>query len=125
MLIGHRLKELREAKNLSQGDIEQRTGLLRCYTSRVENGHTVPAVETLEKYARALEIPVYRLFYEGKERPKRLNLPAPKSEPEWGTSGGDRRELREFAKVLGRMNERKRGLLLDMAMRMAGRKDAK
>ena len=47
MLIGSRLKELRESKSLSQGDIEKRTGLLRCYISRVENGHTVPAIETL------------------------------------------------------------------------------
>ena len=55
MVIGDRLKTLREAKDLSQGDIEQRTGLLRCYVSRVENGHTVPSLETLEKFARALE----------------------------------------------------------------------
>jgi transcriptional regulator with XRE-family HTH domain len=61
MLIGLKLKEIRESKKLSQGDIEERTGLLRCYTSRVENGHTVPAVETLEKYARALEVPLSRL----------------------------------------------------------------
>ena len=53
MVIGERLRELRKAKNLSQGDIEKRTGMLRCYTSRVENGHTVPSVETLEKYASA------------------------------------------------------------------------
>ena len=43
MVISDRLRELRESKNLSQGDIERRTGLLRCYLSRVENGHTVPA----------------------------------------------------------------------------------
>ena len=65
MIIGERLRELREQKKFSQGEIEKRTGLLRCYTSRVENGHTVPAVETLEKYARALEVPMYRLFYDG------------------------------------------------------------
>jgi transcriptional regulator with XRE-family HTH domain len=47
---------------LSQGDIEHRTGLLRCYISRIENGHTVPSVDTLEKMARALEVPMYRLF---------------------------------------------------------------
>jgi transcriptional regulator with XRE-family HTH domain len=52
MVIGDKLKELREAKKLSQGDIEKRTGLLRCYISRVENGHTVPSVDTLEKMAR-------------------------------------------------------------------------
>jgi transcriptional regulator with XRE-family HTH domain len=58
MVIGDRLRELREAKELSQGDIEKRPGLLRCYISRVENGHTVPAIETLEKMARALEVPI-------------------------------------------------------------------
>jgi transcriptional regulator with XRE-family HTH domain len=84
MLIGDKLRQLREDKNLSQGDIEKRTGLLRCYISRVENGHTVPAVETLEKFARALEVPVYQLFYEGSEE-----LPgSPKSQreaaKEWG-----------------------------------------
>jgi transcriptional regulator with XRE-family HTH domain len=42
MIIGVRLRELREQKQFSQGDIEKRTGLLRCYISRVENGHTVP-----------------------------------------------------------------------------------
>jgi len=56
MYIAGRLRELRECKNLSQGDIEKRTGLLRCYISRVENGHNVPALETLEKFARALEV---------------------------------------------------------------------
>ena len=56
MDIGQRLRELREAKDLSQGDIEAKTGLLRCYISRVENGHTVPAIETLEKLARAFDI---------------------------------------------------------------------
>jgi transcriptional regulator with XRE-family HTH domain len=60
MVIGDRLRTLREAQDLSQGDIEKRTGLLRCYLSRVENGHTVPSVETLEKFARALELPLYR-----------------------------------------------------------------
>ena len=55
MEIGAKLRELRIAKNLSQGDIEKRTGLFRCYTSRVENGYTVPTIGTLEKYASALE----------------------------------------------------------------------
>ena len=54
MMIGERLRLLREEQKLSQGDIEKRTGLLRCYISRVENGHTVPAIETLEKLARAM-----------------------------------------------------------------------
>src|SRR3984885_8534491 len=74
MIIGTRLRSLRETKKLSQGDIEKRTGLLRCYISRVENGHTVPAIETLEKLASAMEIPLYQLFYEGEEPPKLPNL---------------------------------------------------
>ena len=68
MILGERLRTVREQKELSQGDIEKRSGLLRCYISRVENGHTVPAVETLEKLARALEVPMYELLYEGEDR---------------------------------------------------------
>ncbi len=75
MIIGERLRMLREQKQFSQGESEKRTGLLRCYISRVENGHTVPAIETLEKLARALEIPLYRLFYDGEEPPVLPNLP--------------------------------------------------
>jgi transcriptional regulator with XRE-family HTH domain len=70
MIIGDRLREMREEKKLSQGDIEKRIELLRCHISRVENGHTVPAIETLKKLARALEVPLYQLFYEGDEPPK-------------------------------------------------------
>ena len=75
MLIGERLKALREQKKLSQGDVEHRTGLLRCYISRVENGHTVPSVDTLEKMACALEVPMYRLFTDEAHVTK-PNLPA-------------------------------------------------
>jgi transcriptional regulator with XRE-family HTH domain len=74
VIIADRLRELREAMKLSLGDIEKRTSLLRCYISRVENGHTVPAIETLKKLARALEVPFYQLFYEGEESPKVPNL---------------------------------------------------
>src|SRR2546426_327478 len=86
MIIGDRLRALREEKKFSQGDIEKRTGLLRCYISRVENGHTVPAIETLEKMARALEVPLYQLFYDGEEPPELPNLPKRKTggENDWG-----------------------------------------
>jgi transcriptional regulator with XRE-family HTH domain len=126
MIIGQRLRELRESKKLSQGDIEKRTGLLRCYTSRVENGHTVPSIETLEKYARALEIPLYKIFYEGEEPPKKAKLPpAENSEPLWGTSGKEWSGLRRFAKALSRMDERHRKILLGLAQGMAGRNRTK
>ena len=87
MIIGERLRALREEKKFSQGDIEKKTGLLRCYVSRVENGHTVPSVETLEKFARALEVPMYQLFYDGEAPPKLPNLPKRKSADDvaWGS----------------------------------------
>jgi transcriptional regulator with XRE-family HTH domain len=68
MIIGDRLRELREAKKLSQGHIEKRIGLRGCYISHIENGHTIP-IETLEKVARALGIPIYQLLYDGHEAP--------------------------------------------------------
>lgn len=123
MMIGQRLRELREAKKLSQGDVEKRTGLLRCYTSRVENGHTVPSIETLEKYARALEVPMYRLFYEGDNPPEKPKLAVMHDEDRmWGSSRRERQDLRVFAKALSRLNEQQRKLLLVMAARMAHRK---
>lgn len=82
MVIGERLRALRETKSLSQGEIEKRTGLLRCYISRVENGHTVPSIETLEKLARALEVPLYQLFYDGEQPPELPNLPERKTADE-------------------------------------------
>src|SRR2546428_10535694 len=101
MIIGDRLRELREEKKLSQGDIEKRTGLLRCYISRVENGHTVPAIETLEKMARAFEVPLYQLFYEGEQPPKLPDLLKRKSSDEiaWGSSGKDARFLDKLRRL--------------------------
>jgi transcriptional regulator with XRE-family HTH domain len=124
VIIGDRLRALREEKKFSQGDVEKRTGLLRCYISRVENGHTVPAVETLEKFARALEVPIYQLFYEGEEPPKLPNLPKRKSADDilWGSKGKDARQLAQFCRLFGRMEKGDLGLVLFMAQKMARRK---
>jgi transcriptional regulator with XRE-family HTH domain len=121
MIIGDRLRAIREQKKLSQGDIERRCGLLRCYISRFENGHTVPSIETLEKMARALEVPLYQLFYDGEEPPKLPNLPNRKTEAGllWGSSGKDARLLTIFSILLSRMKESNRRLLLHMAQNMA------
>ena len=123
MIIGDRLREMREAKKLSQGDVEKRTGLLRCYISRVENGHTVPAVETLEKLARAFEVPLYQLFYEGNEPPQVPNLLKRKSSDgmAWGSSGKDARFLGKLRRLLGKSSEEDRKLLLHMTTKMARR----
>jgi transcriptional regulator with XRE-family HTH domain len=122
MIIGDRLRALREEKNLSQGDIEKRTGLFRCYISRVENGHTVPGVETLEKMARALEIPMYQMFYDGEEPPKVPNLPKRKSDEDaWGSTGKDARYLNRLRRLLGKTDAEHRKLILGMTQKMAGR----
>jgi len=121
MVIGDRLRDLRVQKNLSQGYIEKRTGLLRCYISRVENGHTVPAIETLEKMARAMEVPLYQLFYDGEEPPKLPNLLKGKDRDDvsWGSSGKNARILSNFRRLLKRTSESDRKLLLFMAQKMA------
>jgi len=122
MIISDRLRELREEKNLSQGDIEKRTGLLRCYISRVENGHTVPAIETLEKLARALEIPLYQLFYEGDEPPKLLKRKTTDAIV-WGSSGKQAVYLHRLTKCLSKAGGPDRKLLLAMAQKMVARRN--
>ena len=119
MMIGNRLKELRESKQLSQGDIEKRCGLLRCYISRVENGHTVPSVETLEKMARALEVPMYRLFHEGEAASSIRNLKLPKGSEEWGSTGKQADYLSKLRRLLAKMEPDDQKLLLHMATKVA------
>jgi transcriptional regulator with XRE-family HTH domain len=119
VLIGQKLRELREAKKMSQGDIERRTGLIRAYTSRVENGPTVPGVLTLVKYAGALGVPLYRFFID--HSVKKPKLPQIESGAAWGSSGKDRREFQLFAKAFMRMSERDQKILTAMAQKMARR----
>jgi transcriptional regulator with XRE-family HTH domain len=121
MIIGDRLRAFREQKKLSQGDIEKRTGLLRCYISRVENNHTVPALETLEKMARAMDMPLYQLFYDGDEPLKPFALPRRRigKDSAWGHSGKNGRVLDKFRRLLSRAGEEERELLLFTAQKMA------
>ena len=127
MIIGDRLRAVREEKKLSQGDIEKRTGLLRCYISRVENGHTVPAIETLEKMARAFEVPLYQLFYDGEEPPPLPNLPKWRTADDiaWGSSGKEARVLALFRRQLGRLGDDDRRLLLCLAQKMAQKRSVR
>ena len=123
MVIGERLRQLREQKNFSQGDIERKTGLLRCYVSRVENGHTVPSIETLEKFARALEAPTYKLFYEGDEAPRGLRVLTSKIGEDnlWGSKGTDAKTLRKFRKLFEKISEHNRSILIHTAQKMQKR----
>ena len=103
------------------GDIEKRKGLIRCYVSRDENGHTVPSIDTLEKFARALEVPMYQLFYDGENPPKLPNLRKRATEEDilWGSLGKDARVLAKFCRFLAKMSEDDRGILLFTAQKMA------
>jgi transcriptional regulator with XRE-family HTH domain len=75
MDIGHRLRLLRDEMNLSQGDIEKRTGLRRGYISRVENGRVLPSIETLEKPSYPLDVPLYQVPYDRPQSPQRPLIP--------------------------------------------------
>ena len=114
MYIAERLREFRESKKLSQGDIEKRTGLLRCYISRVENGHTVPALETLEKFARALEVPLYQLFYDNEVGPA-TKPHSPAGKQDWASRGKGQRMFSKICQSLSRMSEKDRQILLAVA----------
>jgi transcriptional regulator with XRE-family HTH domain len=104
--------------------VEKRTGLHRVYISRVENGHTVPAIETLEKFARALEVPLYALFYDGEKPPKPL-VPASKVMTGWGSSGRDAETLRRFRRLFKKMDPADFKLLFFMAQKLSQRKNGR
>ena len=110
MDIGKRLREMREAKGLSQGDIERRSGLLRSYISRVEGGYTAPSLSTLEKFSKALEIEPYQLLFHGEGRPAAPKLPE---------QAGVSKPVKRLVKIFGGMSSTNRKLLLTMASKLA------
>jgi transcriptional regulator with XRE-family HTH domain len=105
--------------NLSQGDIEERTGLLRCYISRVENGHTVPTIETLEKMAHAMQMHLYQVLYERDLPPSPLAKRL--AQGKWGSSGKSARYFLKLTNYLSRMDSTDRLLLLGLAKEVAKR----
>ena len=121
MTIGKRLRAFRVEKKFSQREIAKKTGLLRGNISRVETGYSVPSIKTLEKMARALEIPMYRFFYHGKNPPKLPDTPKREVADDilWGGAGKDAQVLRKFCRLFGRMKEREREAILLLAQKMA------
>jgi transcriptional regulator with XRE-family HTH domain len=124
MGIGERIRELREQKHLSQGDIEERTGLLRCYISRVENGHTVPSLETLERFAGALDVPLYKLFHYDEGSPAEYvtsDLTLERVAQEGGAAGAEARFLLKLRGLQSRLSPTDRDVLLTLAKKLAER----
>ena len=121
--IGQRLRSFRYAKSFSQGEVEKRAGLLRCYISRVENGHTVPSIQTLERWARALDVPPHEIFCEQGEAPelsdRRKRTRNAKSIA--NASLRDARFLNKLRDQVSRIKDRDRRLFLQLAHKMAGR----
>lgn len=118
--ISDRLRTVREQKKLSQGDIQTRTGLFRCYISRVENGHTIPSIETFEKLARALDLSLYQLLYDGEMPPASPYRSKAKDQlPDYSLK--DRHFFRKLTGYLSRMSEQDRQLLMQFAQGVATR----
>jgi|HubBroStandDraft_2_1064218.scaffolds.fasta_scaffold00948_8 transcriptional regulator with XRE-family HTH domain len=113
MDIARRLRELREDKEMSQGDIEKKTGLFRCCISRVENGHTVPAIENLEKMVRDLDVPLHGLFYEGTNAVEKVE--EEDDWHDWATSRPGSGQFRKLRQALARISAADRKMLMFMA----------
>ena len=112
MNIAKRLRELREAKGLSQGDIERRSGLLRSYISRVEGGYTAPSLQTLEKFAKALDVEPYQLLYVGRGRP---------AEPKVPEQSGASKPVKRLVKQFEGMSSQSRKLIMALANSLSKR----
>jgi transcriptional regulator with XRE-family HTH domain len=112
--IGEVIRSYRGQRGLSQGDIERRTGLLRCYLSRVENGHTVPSLETLAKIAEAMEIALAD-FFPGAETPRDRDTQKMLGE----LSEDEIRFLSEIKKYSTTLSDGDKRLVLAMIRKMA------
>lgn len=111
MNIGETIRNFRLQKGMSQGDIEKRTGLLRCYLSRVENGHTIPSLDTLAKIATAMDVPLAGFFSDGATDNGNKNLPQ--------LSEDELRFLTQIRRYSSSLNDSDRKLVLAMVKKMA------
>jgi transcriptional regulator with XRE-family HTH domain len=111
MNIGETIRNLRLQKGMSQGDIEKRTGLLRCYLSRVENGHTIPSLDTLAKIASAMDVPLAQFFADGAVPDGARHAPQ--------LSEDEVRFLTQIRRYSSNLNDSDRKLVLAMVRKMA------
>jgi transcriptional regulator with XRE-family HTH domain len=121
MLIGERLRQLRQERGMTRADIEQASGLMRSYISRVELGQSIPSLEALERFAAALEVPLYWLFYV-EESEVNLAASCPQSAervPQERRSNDETRFLMRLAQLTGRRVEADPAFLLDYARQFA------
>ena len=123
-LIGQRLRDLRKQRGLLQRDVQKASGLQRGYVSRVERGHTIPSLETLEKFARVLEVPLFRLFYEGEGPPPTPHLTVRTSLLDLSSEdSAEARFLSRLKRLVHRVADPDRDVLLGLAKRLADREN--
>ena len=79
-----------------------------------KTGTRFQVLARFEKWARALDVPLYQIFYEGE------NTAPPKPE-ENGLSRADTRFLMQMRRALSHTDETDRQLLLAMARKMASK----
>ncbi|HET9131070.1 MAG TPA: helix-turn-helix transcriptional regulator [Terriglobia bacterium] len=108
---------------MSQGDIEKRTDLIRCYVSRVENGHTVPSLETLEKFAKAMGISLAQLFTSNGEEPQPIAALKVKFKGEGALTRSKEHAILRIRQAVARMKDRDVKILLAIAQKYAARTD--
>lgn len=60
--IGHRIKELRKALELSQESLAYKAEVDRTYVTDVENGRRNVSVEILERLVKALDVSITEFF---------------------------------------------------------------
>jgi transcriptional regulator with XRE-family HTH domain len=111
MNIGETIRTFRLQKGMSQGDIEKRTGLLRCYLSRVENGHTIPSLDTLARIASAMDLPLARFFNENVADNGNRSVPQ--------LADDEVRFLTQIRRYSPGLNESDRKLVIAMVKKMA------
>ena len=126
MNVGRRVRQLRAEKGLSQRDLQELTGMLRHYISRIENGHSVPTLENLERLAAALDVPLYQLFYVSDDPP---SIPSPIPRAALEQFGQDPCQdgkgapfLMKLKMYTNKIAEPDRKVLLDLARKLAPRR---
>lgn len=61
-LLGKRIQELRKSKKLTQEELAEKIGIGTPNISYFETGRFSPAIETLERIAKALDVEIYELY---------------------------------------------------------------
>jgi transcriptional regulator with XRE-family HTH domain len=95
--------------------------MLRHYISQVENGHTTPSLETLQRFAGVLDVPLYALFLE-----RQYALPieegstsSPAVCANTFPASKDEGAFAEFRSLAKAMTKSDRDLILRLARRLA------